>query len=141
MKRFLLLALVVIVAGAGSYGLTRLLIPHPPEHEDQIVWLQREFKLTAEQTARIERIHRDYIPICSDHCAAIVDARERLAAAPQNSDLKAEVARLELVCQTATLHHVREIAACMHERQGRRFLQLVEPRIARHQHQAPFGLK
>lgn len=141
MKRLLLLAIVVIVAGAGSYALTRLLAPPPPEHEDQIVWLKREFRLSAEQTARIERVLNDYIPVCSDHCAAIVDARERLAAAPQDADLRAEVARLEQACQIATLQHVRDIAACMPEQQGRRFLQLVEPRIARHQHHGPFGLK
>lgn len=141
MKRLLLLAVVVIVAGAGSYALTRLLVPPPPQHEDQVAWLKREFNLTPEQAARVEKIHRDYIPVCSDHCAAIVDARERLAAAPDDPALRAEVARLERVCNEATLQHVREIAACMDRHHGRRFLQLVEPRIARHQHEAPFGLK
>lgn len=141
MKRLILLAIVVIVAGVGSYCLTRILVPPPPAHEDQIVWLQREFNLSDEQMARVSRIHRDYIPVCSDHCAAVVDARERLAAAPDDAGLRAEVARLEQTCSESTLQHVRDIAACMNQHEGRRFLQLVEPRIARHQHQSPFGLK
>lgn len=140
-KRLLLLALVVIVAGAAAYGVTRLLTPPPPADEDQIAWLTREFRLTPEQAARIEKIHLDYIPICSDHCAAIIAARERLAADPQSAALRAEAVRLERICQEATLQHVREVAACMPERHARRFLQLVEPRIARHQHEGPFGLK
>ena len=141
MKRLLLLAIVVIIAGAASYGLTRYLAPGAPADEDQITWLKREFKLTPAQAERIEQIHLAYIPVCSDHCALIVEARERLATAPNDAALRREVARLEKRCSDATLEHVREVAACMDERQGRRFLKLVEPRISRHDHQGPFGLK
>jgi Tfp pilus assembly protein PilN len=141
MKRFLLLVAVVVLVGAASYALTRLIAPKPPVDEDQISWLTREFKLTSAQAAAIEKIHLDYIPICSDHCAAIVDARERLAHAPDDAQLRAEVARLEQVCQTATLEHVREVAAQMNPGQAQRFLSLVEPRILRHDHQVAFGLK
>lgn len=141
MKRALLLAVVVIVAGLGSYGLTRLVAPPPPADEDQVAWLKREFKLTPEQAARIEKIHYAYIPVCSDHCALIVAARERLAAAPTSLDLQAEVARLEKFCSDATRAHVREVAAQMDARHARRFLELVEPRISRHDHEGPFGLK
>lgn len=141
MKRLLLLVTVVVLVGAGSYGLTRLMAPQPPADEDQIAWLTREFKLSASQAAAIEKIHLDYIPVCSDHCAAIVDARERLAQSPQDARLRAEVARLEQICQAATLQHVREVAAQMNADQGQRFLSLVEPRILRHDHHVAFGLK
>ncbi len=140
MKRLLTLLAVVFVVGAASYGVTRLLTP-PPADEDQVAWLAREFSLDATQTQAVRQLHDDYIPVCSDHCAAIVAAREKLAANPQDAALQAEVSRLEHVCQQSTLAHVRAVAACMAPAEGRRFLALVEPRILRHDHQAAFGLK
>jgi hypothetical protein len=141
MNRWLTLLAVVLVVGAGSYGVARLLWPAPPADEDQMVWLAREFQLTPAQLAAVRKLHYDYLPICSDHCAAIVDAREQLARRPNDATLRAEVARLEKICQDATLRHVREVGACMDPEQSRRFLALVEPRILRHDHQAAFGLR
>lgn len=141
MKRGLTLLAIVLLVGAGSYALTRLFWPAPPADEDQVAWLTREFELSPTQAAAVERLHLDYIPLCSDHCARIVEARERLAASPADPALQAEVRRLERVCQEATLAHVREVAACMPPDQGRRFLALVEPRILQHDHQAAFGLR
>lgn len=140
MKRLLVILAVVVLVGAGSYGITRLVVP-PPADEDQIVWLTREFKLTPAQAATIEALHLAYIPVCSDHCAAIVAARERLASSPADPNLRTEVLRLERICQEATLQHVRAVAAHMDAAQGARFLALVEPRILRHEHHAAFGLK
>lgn len=141
MKRFLTLLAVAVLVGAGSYALTRLVWPAPPADEDQVAWLTREFRLSAAQAAAIRKLHYDYIPVCSDHCAMIVAAREKLAANPGDPGLQADVMRLERVCQLATLSHVREVAAHMAPEEGRRFLSLVEPRILRHDHQAVFGLK
>lgn len=141
MKRLLTLLAVVLLVGAGSYGITRLVWPAPSPDEDQLTWLAREFELTPTQLEAIRQLHYDYLPICSDHCAAIVDAREKLAARPDDAQLRAEVTRLEQVCQQATLRHVREVSAHMSPDQGRRFLALVEPRITRHDHQAAFGLR
>lgn len=141
MKRLFTLLAVVVLVGAGSYALTRALWPAPAANEDQITWLTREFHLTPAQKAEVEKLNRDYLPVCSDHCALIVDARERLAASPGDATLRAEVARLERQCQLATLAHVRQVAACMAPEQCRRFLALVEPRILHHDHQAAFGLK
>jgi hypothetical protein len=141
MRRFAILLAVVLVVGAGSYALTRALWPAAPADEDQVTWLAREFQLTPAQTATVAQLHRDYIPVCSDHCAAIVAARERLERSPQDAALRIEVVRLERECQQATLAHVRRVAACMEPKQAQRFLALVEPRILRHDHQAVFGLK
>lgn len=141
MKRWLTLLAVVALVGAGSYFATRALWPAPPADEDQVAWIAREFKLTADQKTAVAKLHDDYLPICSDHCALIVDARERLAAHPGDAALAAEVTRLERRCQLATLGHVRRVAACMAPDQGRRFLALVEPRILEHDHNAAFGLK
>lgn len=141
MKRLLTLLSVALLVGAVSYGVTRLWWSEHPADEDQLTWLAREFELTPAQQAAIQKLHYDYLPVCSDHCAAIVDAREKLAAQPDSTTLRAEVARLERVCQEATLQHVREVAAHMEREQARRFLALVEPRILHHDHQAAFGLK
>lgn len=141
MKRWLTLLAVVVLVGAGSYALTRRFWPAPPADEDQVTWIAREFKLTAAQKAVVEKLHRDYLPTCSDHCALIVEARERLAEKPGDAALQAEVVRLERQCQQATLAHVRQVAACMAPDQARRFLALVEPRILHHDHHAAFGLK
>lgn len=141
MKRLLTLLAVVLLVGAGSYGLTRVMMPAAPADEDQVAWLTREFRLNATQAAAIKRLHYDYIPICSDHCAMIVAAREKLAEKPGDPARQAEVTRLEGVCQQATLAHVREVASHMDAAEGRRFLALVEPRIMQHDHAAAFGLK
>lgn len=141
MKRLLTLLAVVLVVGAASYGVARRTMTAPDRDEDQVAWLTREFQLTADQAAAVKKLHYDYLPVCSDHCAMIVAAREKLAEKPGDPALQAEVVRLEQVCQKATLAHVREVAAHMDAAQGRRFLSLVEPRILRHDHQAVFGLK
>lgn len=141
MKRFLTLLAVVALVGGASYGLTRVFWPAAPADEDQVTWLAREFKLSAAQKTAVEKLHHAYLPVCSDHCAAIVDVRERLAFTPQDATLRTELARLERECQQATLAHVRQVAACMDAAQGRRFLALVEPRILHHDHHAAFGLK
>ncbi len=141
MKRWLTLFAVVALVGGAAYGLTRVLWPAAPVNEDQVTWLAREFKLSAEQKVAVEKLHHAYLPVCSDHCAAIVDVRERLSLTPQDAALHAELARLERECQQATLAHVRQVAACMDAKQGQRFLSLVEPRILHHDHHAAFGLK
>ena len=139
MKRYLALIALVVAVAAASYALTRGLMPH--REEDQMVWLQREFQLTASQTAAVEKLHAAYQPVCSEHCRLIMAARERMAAAPDDSAARAEIARLEKICNQATLAHLREVAAQMAPEQGRRFLALVEPKVSRHEHQGPLGLK
>lgn len=141
MKRYALLLAVILGVGAASYALTRLMWPAAAVKEDQMTWLKREFALTPSQAAAIEKLHYDYVPVCSEHCAMIVEARERLAAHPNNSEVRAEVAQKEKLCADATLAHVRDVAAQMDAAQSRRFLELVEPKISRHQHEGPFGLK
>ncbi|MBA3849953.1 MAG: hypothetical protein C0502_08145 [Opitutus sp.] len=141
MKRLLMLLAVVVLVGAGSYGAARLLWPAPPTDEDLVAWLRREFDLTTKQAAAVEKLHRDYLPVCSNHCAIIVATREKLAEKPGDAALLAEALRLKKACQQITLAHVREVATHMSAEEGRRFLSLVEPRITRHDHQGVFGLK
>ena len=139
MKRYLILIGLAVAVAAGSYALTRGLFPRG--EEDQMTWLRREFKLTAGQAAAVERMQAAYQPVCAEHCRLIMEARDRLAAAPNDAAVQAEIARLEQICNEATLEHLRQVAAQMAPGQGRRFLTLVEPKVSRHAHQGPLGLK
>lgn len=133
MKRYLVLFVCILAAAALSYTLTRQLMP--AAEEDQLTWLQREFHLTAAQIASVSQLQDAYQPICAEHCRLIQEANHRPGIEP------AEIARLEQICQEATIKHLREIAAVMPSNEGSRFLALVEPKVSRHEHQGPLGLK
>lgn len=139
MKRYFILLAVAVAVAAGSYGLTRNLLP--AGEEDQLAWLTREFQLTPAQTAAVEKLQAGYQPVCAGHCQLIMAARTRLAAAPGDAAVQAEITRLEQVCSDATRRHLHAVAAQMAPEQSLRFLALVEPKLSRQTHQGPLGLK
>ena len=139
MKRYFILLAVAVAVAAGSYALTRNLLP--AGEEDQLAWLTREFQLTPAQAAAVEKLQADYQPVCAGHCQLIMAARTRLAAAPGDAAVQMEITRLEQVCSDATRRHLHEVAAQMTPEQGHRFLALVEPKLSRQTHQGPLGLK
>ena len=139
MKRYATLLALAFAVATVSFFLTRGLMPRA--EEDQKAWLRREFKLNASEAAAVDKLQADYQPVCAGHCRLIMEARDRLGARPDDAAAQAEVVRLEGVCHDATLKHLREIAAVMAPDQGRRFLTLVEPKVSRHQHEGPLGLK
>ena len=89
---------------------------------DAMAWLRAEFRLDEAQFAAIKKLHDEFGEACGEHCAAIMDARERKASA-------AEVARLEKVCVDAMDAHFRRVAALMPAGQGERYLATVLPRV------------
>lgn len=137
--------LIAITAAALAFGITyALLQPAPdPAEVDELAWMQKEFRLTPDQSAAIAQLHDDYFPVCMDHCRNIVRARDALAAAgpAERPAAQAELARLETVCRDATLAHLQRVAAVMPPDQGTRFLALVTPKVSGHSHSAPLGLK
>ncbi len=139
MKRYLILIVLAVVVAAGSFALTRRLMP--AGEETQMAWLTREFELTPAQAAAVEKLQADYQPVCAEHCRQIMEVRERLTATPGNAAAQADLARLMQKCHDATQQHLRKAAACMDPKQAGRFLALVEPKLSRHAHQGPFGLK
>lgn len=139
MKRYLMLLALAGAVAAVSFTLTRKLAS--PSEEDQSVWLQREFKLSPAQAAAVEKMQAAYQPVCAEHCRLIMETRDRLTASPGDAAVQQDLARLELKCNEATLEHLRAVAAQMSPEQGHRFLALVEPKVSRHQHQGPPGLK
>lgn len=134
-RRLLILVPLVIAAGFLGYALTGLFTAPPPTAPamvEQLAWMAREFRLTPTQAAEISRLQAAYEPVCARHCAAIADAREKLAAAAPEDRAAAEVevARVENICGEATRAHLRTIAAALPADQADRFLAMMEPHIA-----------
>jgi hypothetical protein len=111
---------------------------------DALEWLRTDFQLTDAQFASIRRLHESYSVVCEEHCRAIQEAtrernaqRARLpAGAPEVAAAEQRVQELRLICETAIAAHVRQVAAEMSPDAGRRYLELVLPRIADFDHQA-----
>jgi hypothetical protein len=123
---------LALAAGAAAFGVGYGLnadrsLQAAARDGDAMAWLRMEFRLEEEQFAAIKKLHDDYSVACGEHCAAIMDARERKAPA-------AEVARLEQVCVDAMTAHFRRVAALMPAGQGERYLAIVLPRVSGYSH-------
>jgi hypothetical protein len=134
MKRFLPLVVVTILAGAVAFGVTQW-IRHA-YCPDENAWLQQEFSLTDAQIAAIQKIRAEYEPTCAGHCDKITAAKSRLAAAKSSGPASeayiaanAEFAAISHECAEATRLHLAAIAAQMPPEQGRRYLEMVGPKI------------
>jgi len=139
---------IALVAGLVSFGLTRW-IAASSAPADEMAWLRQEFALTPAQSEAIERLHADYRPVCAEHCARIMEARERLVALERaggpdtaaHAAAAAEMAQLIRTCTESTRRHLEAVAALMSPDQGRRYLELVGAKVAQHSHAEPFGLR
>lgn len=133
MKNFLITLGIVLGACAVAFGVFYFVSADRAMHAaaregDALAWLRAEFRLNDAQFAAIQKLHDDYSVVCGRHCAAIMEARERNAAA-------AEVAALEKTCVDAMTAHFRQVAALMPAREGERYLATVLPRIAGYSHE------
>ena len=132
MKNLLITAGIIALCGL-SYGSFYTLsrdsadVRQAVKAGDAMEWLRSEFHLTDEQYAEIQSMHDDYFIECSLHCAAIIEAREE----GENAE---EVARLEMICESAMAEHCRSVAAVMNPSNGARDLKIVMPRIADYDH-------
>jgi len=137
MRNFLLTIALVLAACVASYCGFYSMSRDPEavreaiaEH-DAMGWLRMEFKLTDQQFAAIKALHETYNVQCAEHCALIIEAREQEA--PQ-----VEIARLESICEGAMTEHFRQVASLMAPVEGRRYLEIILPRVASYDHrQAP----
>ena len=133
MKNFLITLGIMLAACAVAFGVfyaasaDRALLAAAREG-DPMAWLRVEFRLNEPQFAGIKQLHDDYSMVCSRHCAAIMEARERQAPA-------AEIAALEKTCVDAMTGHFRQVAALMPAREGERYLAMVLPRVAGYSHE------
>jgi hypothetical protein len=129
-------------AGGIAYVWVREPLPASATGEsDALLWLRREFKLSADTLARIEKMHADHQVVCEEHCRDIQDARRALrrlrqtqASAEELAAAEARLAEVNLVCTTSLEAHMRQIARVMGGEQGERYLSIVLPRVAQYDH-------
>ncbi len=147
MKRGLWLFLLAVIAGLAAFALTRHCTKCPPQEE--MTWLRDEFALTPAQVAAIEQLNTAYKPICADHCQRIQAARQRLQTLNADSHASSDaLAAAEKAwqalcdeCTTATRAHLEAVAAQMSPTQGKRYLDLVGPKLTQREKGKPFGLR
>ncbi len=135
MKRALPLLVAVLFAGVAAFAVTQWLSRNRIPDED--TWLKQEFALNDAQVAAIRKIRAEYAPQCAQHCGMIAEARQRVAAAekyegsgsPAHRQAREDFDRVSLECAQATRAHVEAIAAQMPPEQGRRYLEMVGPKL------------
>lgn len=139
MKNFWLTVLIVLAAGAASFGAFFRLNDDPAMHRaarerDAMAWLRAEFHLNDAQFAAIKQLHERYGSECARHCAMIQAARQRHAPAP-------ELTALERTCAAAMTTHFHLVAGLMPPSEGPRYLALVLPRVAGYAHEGAPNLQ
>jgi hypothetical protein len=132
MKNFLKTLILLVVAAAGTYGAVYVstgdrAARHAAREGDAMTWLRTEFHLNTAQFAAIKQLHEEYGVVCSEHCAAILAARQRGAPAT-------EMATLEATCVQAMTAHFQRVAALMPPGEGERYLATVLPCVTGYSH-------
>ena len=147
MKRWLWPFGLALVAAVAAFAITRHCVDR--SMPDEMTWLREEFALTPAQVTAIEQLNIAYEPICDDHCQRISSARRRLKtleAAPNTpgAELAAAQTAWQALCDectTATRAHLEAVAAQMSPEQGKRYVELVGPKLTRREPGKPFGLR
>ena len=143
--------LVVAAASAGTLGYRSgcdTQLREAARQGDVSAWLRREFHLNESQSRAIEKLHREYSTICEGHCRAIREAkRERDALRTAHPSDGAAIAAAEqrlaersAECQSSLLRHLDAVAGEMSPEDGRRYLELMRPRVAAYGHAGAPGL-
>ncbi len=144
MKTLLSCALIAVVAGLASFGLTRWVAARQAP-ADEMAWLRKEFALSASQADAIASLHARYGPVCDEHCANVMATRQRLAGlapgTPAHAEATAQMEKLAQVCSESTRRHLEAVAALMDPAQGARYLALIGSKVAAHNHAEPLGLR
>jgi hypothetical protein len=132
MKKLLLVLVLAVAAACGTYVFHyRQNAAVQDENEEQ--WLKREFALSDAQWATVERLERDYRPICDGHCADYMKAHSQLEALvaksaawqPQMGQAMESLYRTQMECQRDMLKHAYEVSAVMAPNQARRYLVMI----------------
>jgi hypothetical protein len=151
--KFRWIAAAVIIALALSAGCIAYVCMREPmpevasADEDALLWLRYEFKIPADKMTRIETMHAAYQLVCEEHCRIIRDARVGLrklrdaqAPDPEIIASEAKLREVNLICTTSLEAHMRDVASVIGGEDGRRYLSIVLPRIAKFDHAGAPGL-
>lgn len=148
MKRGILIFAAVIATAVCAFCLTSY-VRRDAAPVDQMTWLRQEFALTPDQTAKIENLHAAYQPVCAAHCQRIAELADQLDTLAKSGktgspDYAATKTRWDAACAEcahATQKHLQAVAAAMSPEQGRRYLDMIGPKVAQQDHKQPLGLK
>jgi Heavy-metal resistance len=126
---------LALAAGVAMFALSfviaqRLCVQQLSRSTDNLEWLREEFRLSADELARVRALHEGYLPQCAVLCEQIAAKKRELestlagvtnitAAAEQQL---AELGVLRAHCQTQMLRHFVEVSQAMPPEQGRRYL-------------------
>jgi Spy/CpxP family protein refolding chaperone len=99
-----------------------------------LVWMQREYRLTDAQFARLCALHEAYRARCMEMCRRIDEKNTQLEAllsatnsvTPAVKQALAEAAQIRAECQAGMLEHFYAVAQTMPPEQGRRYLEWVQ---------------
>jgi hypothetical protein len=135
MNRSLIIVLGALVLGITLFGgsylvsqrLCQVCVAPPPGGLD---WLQQEFHPNADQMARIQKLHKDYLVQCADMCRMVADKKQEVSAAlngttnisPVAEQKLAELADCRAHCQSQMFQYFAAVSQNMPPDQGRRYL-------------------
>lgn len=142
MKKGILTLAAAMVVGLLAFFLSRqppaantdpVLLDSMPE----LAWLRTDLKLSDEQFSKVEKLHRDYRPVCAEMCHRIAESRARvseLAGAQDgmSEDLAKAIEKhghVSAECKRGMLEHIYQTASLMDERQARRYLEVTVPLV------------
>ena len=137
MKRFLLVLVVAVAVACAAYVFHfRQKAAAQDENEQQ--WLKREFALSDSQMAAVERLERDYRPICDRHCSDYMAAHSRLEALlaknngwqPEMGQAMESLYRTQMECHRDMLKHAYEVSAVMAPDQAQRYLAMILSKLS-----------
>ena len=131
-RRWSIPVLAFAIAGLAAYVITqRVLHLHagpPVDAWQDVSYLVRELKLTAEQTSQVKALHADLGArlgdCCDRHCAARARLPDALAAGTNGDAAEAlvtDMVRCYDASERATLAHLRKVRAVLTPDQCRRF--------------------
>lgn len=141
MKKGIIVLAAAIVIGILAFILVSNSQPKTRGHAElldslpELSWLRTDLKLTDEQYAEVEKLHRDYRPVCAEMCHRIAESESAVAkiAGSQvgmSTDLTLAIenhGRVIANCKRSMLEHIYQTAALMNESQSRRYLEVTLP--------------
>jgi hypothetical protein len=124
----------IILAGVSYLAAKRMSCSGSAGSGDDLAWLQKEFRLTDAEMARIRPLHDGYLPKCHEMCERIAakqrELHEVVSQAPGSNEViqvkLGEVAALRAQCQAQMLAHFWEVSQAMPAEQGRRYLEQMQ---------------
>jgi hypothetical protein len=141
MKRALVILLAALVLGAATYFLCFRMATQPMRRiasvNNELVWLAAEFRLSPDQTKRVEALHSAYEPRCSAMCRRIAENNAQLDKliaggrefTPEMERLLRESAKIQMECRRDMLQHIYAVAAVMPPAQGERYIGLLKMQV------------